>query len=222
MSLHFERLGKYFYYYWEGLGITLTITGVTLILSILIAAVILIMRLSRFRILKAAAAFYISFFRGVPVIVQLFIVYFGSAAMTGNRIVFSATVASIVTFTLNTSAYLSENVRGGILGVDHGQMEAADALGIGRGRCMLAIVLPQALRSVMPAVVNTTITLLKNSSIISQIGVMDLMRSGQVIMNITYLSFEPLIVVALFYLTIILLITFLGKYAEKYLNRSEI
>ncbi len=220
MALHFERIGKYMDYYWQGLKMTGMITAVTLLFCIVVTAIIICFRVSRFKVLNAIAAFYTSFFRGVPVVVQLFVIYFGSAAFTGNKVALPAVTASIITFVLNSSAYYAENIRGGILGVDKGQMEAAKALGLGYTKGMIFIVLPQAFRSVMPALINTTITLLKNTSVVSQIGVLDIMRSGQMVMNVTYLYFEPLIIVALVYLTIILLITIVGKTAEGYLNRA--
>lgn len=222
MALHFERIGKYMDYYWQGLRTTGMITGVTLLLCIVVTAIIICFRLSRFRVLNAVAAFYTSFFRGVPIVVQLFVIYFGSVAFTGNKVALPAVTAAIITFTLNSSAYYAENIRGGILGVDKGQMEAAETLGLSYCRGMLYIVLPQAIRSVMPALTNTTITLLKNTSVVSQIGVLDIMRSGQMVMNVTYLYFEPLLVVAFVYLTIILLITVVEKTAERHMNRAVI
>lgn len=220
MTLHFERIFKYMNYFLEGLQMTCELTGICLLLCIGLTAVTLVCRFSRNKVLKAISAFYISFFRGVPCVVQLFVVYFGTAALTGNVLAPSAFTASIITFTMNSSAYYAENLRGGILGVDKGQLEAAKALGVGKVKRTIFILLPQAIRSVAPALVNTTITLLKNTSIVSQIGVLDLMRGGQVVMNITYLSFEPLIVVAFFYLILILIITYMGKYLEKRLNRA--
>lgn len=220
MALHFERIFRYMNYFLEGLRMTGIITGLCLLLCVLVTTVILLCRFSKIKILNGIAAFYISFFRGVPVVVQLFVIYFGSAALTGNQVTFSAFTAAIITFTMNSSAYYAENIRGGILGVDKGQMEAAHALGVSKAQGMLFIVLPQAFRSVAPALVNTTITLLKNTSVVSQIGVLDLMRGGQMVMNITYLSFEPLILVACFYLIIILAITFAGRKLEQHLNRA--
>lgn len=219
--MHFERLGKYMDYYYTGIKMTVFITVATLLLSIIVIAVILFCRLSRYKILNGIAAFYISFFRGVPVLVQLFLIYFGSAAFTGNKVIISSAAAAIITFTLNSSAYYAENIKGGIFSVDKGQSEAAHALGVGSIRNMVYIVLPQALQAVLPSILNTTITLLKNTSMVSQLGVLDVMRAGQIVMNITYLSFEPLIIVAFFYLTMILLITLIGKRAEHYLYRER-
>lgn len=220
MALHFERIFQYMNYFLEGLRMTGIITGICLILCVLVTTLILVCRFSKIKILNGIATFYISFFRGIPVVVQLFVIYFGSAALTNNQVSISAFAASIITFTMNSSAYYAENIRGGLLGVDKGQMEAVYALGVGKAQGMWYIVLPQALRSVAPALVNTTITLLKNTSVVSQIGVLDLMRGGQMVMNITYLSFEPLIVVACFYLVIILVITFVGRSLERSLNRA--
>jgi His/Glu/Gln/Arg/opine family amino acid ABC transporter permease subunit len=221
VELHFERILPYFNYIWIGLGNTLQITLLSLVGALLIACVLVLFRLSKSKLLNVVAMAYVSLFRGIPLLVQLFISYFAVSQITNNVISMNATTAGIVTFSLYTGAYLGESLRGGILGVDKGQTEAAVALGIKYSTMMRSIILPQALKVVLPSIINNAITLLKNSSIISQIGVMDLMRSGHQILTITYLSFEPLIVVAVFYLALVILLTILSRKLELRLNRSE-
>ena len=132
----------------------------------------------------------------------------------------SAVQSGCVTFSLNSAAYLAESIRGGINGVDSGQYEAAKALGISNAKVMLYIVVPQALRVVFPSLINSSITLIKDSAIVSQIGAFDLTRSAYYVSARTYNSMEAFTFSAIFYLAIILTLTFVAKFIEKQMNRS--
>ncbi len=222
MQLHFEKMIPYIPKYLEGLKLTLQLTLVSLIAALLLAIILVLLGFTHSTILKKITGFYISFFRGVPVIVQLFLIHFGISGLTNNAIVLPTVVSGEITFALNCAAYLAESIRGGVGGVDKGQQEAAKALGIGSKDLMLYIIAPQALRVVLPSLINTSIKLVKDSAIISQLGAFDLMRSSYYAMSNSYKAFESLIICAGFYLTIVISLTLLSKVAEKRLNRSEI
>ena len=152
--------------------------------------------------LRLLLDFYTSIFRGVPLIVLLFIAYFATPQLTGYKITMFA--ASVLTLGLNGSATVSETVRGGIEGVDRGQYDASRALGLSYITMMSKVIIPQALRSVAPALVNEVITVLKSSSLVATIGLMDMMRAAQSVQAITYRAFEPFIVVAIVYYVIVM------------------
>ena len=170
------------------------------------------------RPLRAVLDFYTSIFRGVPLIVLLFIAYFATPQLTGYKI--SMFTASVLTLGLNGSATVSETLRGGIEGVDRGQYDAARALGLSYPTMMTRIIIPQALRSVVPALMNEVITVLKSSSLVATIGLMDMMRAAQSVQALTYRAFEPFLVVAVAYYLIVMALVAVGKRLERRLRES--
>ena len=156
---------------------------------------------------------YTSIFRGVPLIVLLFIAYFATPQLTGYKI--TMFTASVLTLGLNGSATVSETVRGGIEGVDRGQYDASRALGLSYITMMSKVIIPQALRSVAPALVNEVITVLKSSSLVATIGLMDMMRAAQSVQAITYRAFEPFIVVAIVYYVIVMALVAVANRLER-------
>ena len=135
--------------------------------------------------------------------------YFATPQLTGYKI--SMFVAGVITLGLNGSATVSETVRGGIEGVDRGQYDAARAIGLPYGTMMRMIIIPQALRSVIPALVNEVITVLKSSSLVATIGLMDMMRAAQSVQALTYRAFEPFLLVAAVYYLIVMALTWFGR-----------
>ena len=164
------------------------------------------------RPLRAVLNFYTSIFRGVPLIVLLFLAYFATPQLTGFKI--SMFAAGAITLGLNGSATVSETVRGGIEGVDRGQYDAARAIGLRYVPMMRKIIVPQAMRSIAPALVNEVITVLKSSSLVATIGLMDMMRAAQSVQALTYRAFEPFLVVAVVYYVIVMALTALGNRLE--------
>ena len=219
MLLDFGMMGKYMPYLFRSLQVTLQLTAASLLLGILLAIPLSLIKLSRFRAVRAVGTFYTSIFRGVPLLVQIFIVYFG---LPQFGLTMDAFQAGCVTFALNSAAYISESLRGGIMAVDAGQREAAMALGISYGKTMKDIIFPQAIKSVMPSLVNEFIGLLKNTTLISTIGLVDVLRAAQMIVSGTFRAFEPLLTAAVFYYVMVMAISFLGKKLEKWVNKSDL
>lgn len=204
--------------FWSGLLVTLEVTGAALVLAFALGAVIAVLKVLPCRPLRAVLDFYTSIFRGVPLIVLLFIAYFATPQLTGYKI--SMFTASVLTLGLNGSATVSETLRGGIEGVDRGQYDAARALGLSYTTMMARIIIPQALCSVVPALMNEVITVLKSSSLVATIGLMDMMRAAQSVQALTYRAFEPFLVVAVVYYLIVMALVAVGKRLERRLRES--
>ncbi len=169
--------------------------------------------------LSRIADVYIALFRGTPMVVQLLIIHFVLFPAMG--IMISSVLEAIIAFGLNSGAYVAEIMRGGILSVDKGQTEAGRALGFGYGKTMTKIVLPQAIKNVIPTLGNEFITLLKETSVVSFIAVVDITKSFQNIANSTYEYIIPYIVLALCYLVIVLAVTGLIKLLERRLRAGD-
>ena len=214
--MKFELLQPYMQMFWDGLAVTLEVTGAALVIALVLGFIIAVGKVVRCRALRAVLDFYTSIFRGVPLIVLLFMAYFATPQLTGFKI--SMFAAGVLTLGLNGSATVSETVRGGIEGVDAGQYDAARAIGLPYGTMMRKIIIPQALRSVAPALVNEVITVLKSSSLVATIGLMDMMRAAQSVQALTYRAFEPFLVVAVVYYIIVMCLTAVGNRLERKLH----
>jgi His/Glu/Gln/Arg/opine family amino acid ABC transporter permease subunit len=215
----FGRVAKYSNYFTDGILVTLKFTALSVLAGFALGIILALIKVSNLRVLKLIARFYTSVFRGTPLLVQLFLVYFATPQLTGYKI--PTLSAAVITFGLNSAAYISEILRGGIQSVDKGQREAAMALGVPYRPMMFNIIIPQAVKTVLPGLVNETIALLKESSLVSTIGVVDMMRGGQMVMNTTYLAFEPFIIVAFIYYVLVMILTSLANLLERRLNRSD-
>lgn len=214
--MNFSVVEPYASMFWGGLAVTLEVTGAALVLAFALGAVIAVLKVLPCRPLRLVLDFYTSVFRGIPLIVLLFIAYFATPQLTGFKI--SMFAASVLTLGLNGSATVSETLRGGIEGVDAGQYDASRALALPYTTMMARIIIPQALRSVAPALVNEVITVLKSSSLVATIGLMDMMRAAQSVQALTYRAFEPFIVVAVIYYVIVMCLTAVARVLEKRLH----
>ncbi|WP_334098659.1 amino acid ABC transporter permease [Parolsenella catena] len=214
--MNFSVVEPYASMFWGGLAVTLEVTGAALVLAFALGAVIAVLKVLPCRPLRLLLDFYTSVFRGIPLIVLLFIAYFATPQLTGFKI--SMFAASVLTLGLNGSATVSETLRGGIEGVDAGQYDASRALALPYTTMMACIIIPQALRSVAPALVNEVITVLKSSSLVATIGLMDMMRAAQSVQALTYRAFEPFIVVAVIYYVIVMCLTAVARVLEKRLH----
>ncbi|WP_329781818.1 amino acid ABC transporter permease [Parolsenella catena] len=214
--MNFSVVEPYASMFWGGLAVTLEVTGAALVLAFALGAVIAVLKVLPCRPLRLLLDFYTSIFRGIPLIVLLFIAYFATPQLTGFKI--SMFAASVLTLGLNGSATVSETLRGGIEGVDSGQYDASRALALPYTTMMARIIIPQALRSVAPALVNEVITVLKSSSLVATIGLMDMMRAAQSVQALTYRAFEPFIVVAVIYYVIVMCLTAVARVLEKRLH----
>ena len=215
--MKFSLLEPYLPMFWSGLSVTLEVTGAALVLAFALGAVIAVLKVLPCRPLRAALDFYTSVFRGVPLIVLLFIAYFATPQLTGYKI--SMFAAAVLTLGLNGSATVSETLRGGIEGVDTGQYDAAKSLGLTYVQMMRQVIIPQALRSVAPALVNEVITVLKSSSLVATIGLMDMMRAAQSVQALTYRAFEPFLLVAVIYYVIVMCLVAVANTLERRLRR---
>lgn len=221
MQLDFSMMIKYLPYLYRATLTTISVTAVSLLLGILISIPLSLIKLSRFKVLQGIGAFYTSIFRGVPLLVQVFMVYFGLPQLFPILKTLSNFQLGCITFAFNSSAYISESLRGGIQAVDIGQKEAAMALGVPYGRTIKDIIFPQAIKSVLPSLINEFIGLMKNTTLISTIGVVELLRSGQMIVSDTYRAFEPYAVISLYYYILVMILSMAGKWMERRVNISD-
>lgn len=191
----------------------------SIVIGFVLGTLLAICKIGTIRPLKIVADIYTSMFRGTPLLVQLMIIYIAIPQLTGYDI--SPYVSAILAFGLNSSAYVSEIIRAGILAVDRGQTEAAAALGVPYRQMMMNIILPQAIKNILPALMNEFITLTKESAIVSVIGYVDLMRRAQIVGANTYHNFEPLLFVALIYWVMVYGLTLAGKGIERRMRASD-
>ncbi|MCZ8105453.1 MAG: ABC transporter substrate-binding protein/permease [Burkholderiales bacterium] len=203
----------------KGIGVTLQFTALSAIFGLIWGTILALFKISRIAPLIWFARIYTSIFRGTPMLLQIAIIYYATPQLTGYNI--SALFAGVATFTLNSGAYISETIRAGILSVDVGQREAALSLGVLYPQMMVDIILPQALKNILPALVNEAIALLKNSALVSTIGVTDLFRRAQIVGAEKYLYFEPLLFAGAIYYLMVMLLTWSGHILEKRLQRSN-
>ena len=208
-------------YIFQGLKNTLMITVIALLLGLVIGAVVAMVRSShdqngRFRLANAICKLYITVIRGTPVMVQLMLIYYVVFASVNMNQILIAGVA----FGLNSGAYVAEVIRSGITAVPKGQMEACRSLGMTDKMAMKTVILPQAIRNILPALGNEGITLLKETSVAGYIGIMDLTRGADIIRGQTYDALLPLIVIALIYLAFVLVLQYLVGRLEKRLNNA--
>jgi arginine/lysine/histidine transport system permease protein len=161
----------------------------------------------------------VDFFRGTPLLIQLTFFHIGLPAITGW--IPTLFVSSLIVFSLNSGAYLSEILRAGIESIDKGQIEAAHALGVKNTDITIHIILPQAIRNVLPAIMNEFITLVKETSVVSVIGLSDLMRKTQLISAATYRYFEPYLITMMIYLFLNIILSFIGKKLERALSYDQ-
>jgi len=206
----------------KGAVLTLELTAVAVAMGIVIGLFMSLMRLSNVKILRGIAIAYIDFFRGTPLLVQIYMVYFAIPQLlqfqTPNNYQF---IAGILALGLNSGAYVAEIFRAGIQSIDRGQTEAARSLGMTQAQAMRHVILPQAVKRVIPPLGNEFIALLKDSSLVSIIALQDLMYTGKLIVSRTLQPFVIYFEVALFYLAMTLILSRLVNYSERRLGVSD-
>jgi polar amino acid transport system permease protein/polar amino acid transport system substrate-binding protein len=208
-------------YITRGLWTTLKLTFFAVILGVLLGFIVAIIRCTKIKtgrltIPDAICRLYLTVIRGTPVLVQLMIIYFVILMPVGV----DKFITAVICFGLNSGAYVAEIIRGGIMSIDDGQMEAGRSLGFNYSQTMIHIILPQAFKTVLPALANEFIVLLKETSVSAYIGLNDLARGGDIIRGITYTPFLPLLAVALIYLVIVMILTKLVSLLERRLNAN--
>jgi His/Glu/Gln/Arg/opine family amino acid ABC transporter permease subunit len=214
----------------QGLGKTLEITFFAVILGIVLGVVLAIIRSSYDKnaksmhglskgilsVLNFIAKIYLTVIRGTPVVVQLLIMYYIIFASSNNKL-----LIAILSFGLNSAAYVAEIFRSGIMSIDAGQFEAGRAMGLNFVQTMVHIIIPQAFKNVLPALANEVIVLLKETSVAGYVAMTDLTRAGNMIRGVTFSPFMPLIAVALIYLVMVVILTKLVSLLERRLRASD-
>lgn len=206
----------------QGLQNTLLIAICGLIIGIVIGTLIATVRVipkykTLPRVLNHICSFYVALFRGTPMVVQLLITYF----VIFGSVNIDKTLVAVLAFGVNSGAYVAEIVRSGIMSVDNGQFEAGRSLGLSYRQTMISIVLPQAFKTVLPALANECIVLLKETSVAGYIAIQDLTKGGDIIRSQTFSAFMPLITVALIYLIMVVVLTHLVGKLERRLSQSD-
>lgn len=202
----------------QGLGVTLEATLISLAFAAILGLLFGFLSVSRNVVARAIARVYVDIIRGTPIIVQAFFIYFGISGALQIKI--DSMTAGIITLMLNAGAYLAEIFRGGIQSVDKGQMEAARSLGLPYGMAMRKVILPQAVRTMLPSIVNQCIITLKDSSILSVIGLAELTFVGKIIIANNLESFKMWLIVGIMYFIIIMILSWVSKRIEKRLQNN--
>ena len=222
---------KRYNYIVKGLGTTFTVTFFAVLLGIALGVIVALVR-SSYDTLKEEmrggfgkallwffnklCGIYLTVIRGTPVVVQLMIIYFVIFASSNNKI-----LVAVLAFGINSGAYVAEIIRGGIMSIDRGQFEAGRSLGFGYVRTMAFIIIPQAFKTVLPALANEFIVLIKETSVSGYVGLQELTKGGDIIRSRTYSAFMPLIAVAIIYLVIVMFFSWLVSLLERRLKNSE-
>lgn len=218
---NFIKENRYMYLL-KGLGNTLVITIFAVVIGIVLGFLIAIVRTNHDRnggmtVLNAVCKAYLTIVRGTPVMIQLLIIYY----VIFQSINAGKMVVAIIAFGLNSAAYVAEIVRSGIMAVDVGQFEAGRSLGLNYQQTMTSIIMPQAIKNILPALCNEFISLLKETSISGYIGLMDLTKGGDIIRSVTYEAFMPLIAVAVIYLILVMSLSRIVNILERKLRNNE-
>lgn len=206
---NFSFLPKYAVFFIQGIEYTLLLAFVSVLLAVIPALVLALMRLSKNKLVHTLSGAYIAVFRSTPLLVQLSIIYFGLFGVISipryslfGFVDISRFIPGVVALALNSSAYVAEIFRAGILAVDKGQTEAARSLGLNAWQTMRKVVLPQAVKNVLPALANEIITMVKESSICSMLGMAELMFGAKAVASSTYITLAPYTLAALIYFCI--------------------
>ena len=215
MKIDFGVITEYIPYLLGGILVTLEIALAAALLGSLLALVFSLLSRKKGIVQKLIKVF-IDFFRGTPLLFQLAFFHYGIPQITG--ILPTAYISALIVFSINSSAYLAEILRAGIESIDKGQIEAAHALGVKSWDISFSIIIPQALRNVLPAIMNEFITLVKETSVVSLISLTDLMRRQQIVSAATYRFFEPLLFVGIVYYIMNIILSNIGKALERKLK----
>lgn len=209
----------------KGAVITIQITSLSVLFGMLIGLIMSLGKLSKNLLFKIPAIIYVDFIRGTPLFVQILLFYYGIPQLvreyTGNPFNIEPLIAAVLVCSLNSGAYVAEIFRAGIQSVERGQMEAARSLGMNHSQAMRHIILPQAFKRIVPPLGNEFIVLLKDTSLLSVIGVIELTQSGRLYVAATYAAFPAYIGVALVYLVMTLSISRLVSWTERRLGVSD-
>lgn len=225
---NFLKTFKYMQLFWEGMVCTISLSALTVVVGFVLALVLASMRLAKFKPLSFVAAAYVEIFRATPLMVQLFLIYHVALAGVSlptfklfGFIRFERFIPGVIALSLNSGAYLSEIVRSGIQSVDLGQTEAARSLGLTAWQNMRYIVLPQAIKNILPAIANEFVTIIKESSICWTIGVQEIMSAVNSVKAGTFSIAEPLIIAACIYFCLTFPTSKIIQHFERKMSRGD-
>ena len=216
---------KYCSHFLGGAGMALVLALITVLLSTILGTIFALGKMSKIKPLKWVISAYIEVFRSTPLMVQVMVVYFGAAAF-GIKVNlpimkdFNSFFWGLLVLVLNSSAYVAEIVRSGINAVDAGQIEAARSLGMPHGLATRKVVLPQAFRNILPALMNEFVSIIKETSIVSLVGISELMFCAKDVVSISYRTLEPYVIAAIIYFIMVFPLSKLVSYIERRMNAS--
>ena len=223
----FAKTWQYIQLFKEGLICTLSLSALTVIFGFILALILALMRMSKIKPLSWFATCYVELFRATPMLVQLFIVYyvvFAKASLPSFKLFgfirFERFFPGVVALSMNSGAYLSEIIRAGIQSIDHGQTEASRSLGLSSRQTLFDIVLPQAIKNILPAIANEFVTIIKESSICYTIGVQEIMYAVASIKGATYRIAEPLLIATAVYFCLTFPTSKIIAYFERRMSRG--
>ena len=221
-----EIFVNYYDYFLRGTRTTILISLITVFFGFLLGCLIALLRLSKSRLLSGFAGIYITVLRGTPLLVQLYIVYYQLDFIpfpktTVLDVALDRALPCAIALSMNSAAYVAEVIRAGIQAVDIGQTEAARSLGMTGGQTMLRIILPQAIKNILPALCNEFVSIIKETSLASTFFVGDLMTTYRTINGVTYLSIEPLIIVGIIYFVLTFTLSKAIAVLERRLKTSD-
>jgi polar amino acid transport system permease protein len=212
MTLDFSAIVPYLHMLLTGAKVTIQASFLSVLFGALLGIFVGALRVVPLAPVRSIAATYIYIIRGTPLLIQLFLIYFGLPSLGLNLPAFTA---GIIGLSINSSGYVGEIVRGGIEAVPKGQWEASKVLGLSYLKPMRFIILPQAIRNMLPAIGNEFVTLIKESSLLSTLAITELTMVGQQVRSVTYASFETFIVVGIIYLVLTSVTSFSLQYVER-------
>ncbi len=218
--MNFTFLDKYSGYFFKGTEITIVLAVFAVLFGTILGLALTLLRRSKFKVISFIATAYVEFVRGTPLLVQIYIIYIGLPKLIG--IDMPDMIVGACALSLNSAAYISEIIRAGIDAVDKGQMEAARSLGMNQKLSMLYVVIPQAFKNILPALGNEFVSVIKESSMVSVIGVAELMYNAGVVRGNTALGLEPVIVAAVIYFILTFTMTRGLGYVERRMKASDI
>lgn len=228
INIDFGRVWEWMPTFLEGTVVTIVLSLTTVLLGSLIGLFVVMLKMSDSKFLKSIANGYTNVIRGTPMLLQLFLWLYGfpmiglsfsGLSFLGGAYGSREFITAVVALAINSGAYVSEILRGGLESVDKGQTEAGRALGLSRRETMFSIVIPQAVRTVLPGLGNEFVTMIKESSIVSTVGVFDVMYTSNIVQASTYSIFEPLIIVGVIYFVLTYTLSNLMRHLEKRLNK---
>jgi His/Glu/Gln/Arg/opine family amino acid ABC transporter permease subunit len=216
--MDFSFLSEYYMFFINGAKFTLILAFFTVFLGVIVGTIFALMKISRNVILNMIASTYVEIIRGTPLLVQLYIIFYG---LPYAGLELPDIVAGVVALSINSSAYVAEIIRGGINAIDKGQMEAARSLGMSYNRAMISIIIPQAIKNIIPVLGNEFIVIIKESSIVSVIGIHELSYNADTVRGNIFKPFEPLLVSAFMYFIMTFTLSKFMKRVEERMNISD-